>query len=274
MTIASDNNPAGRLRKLLGAIHGMGGSGFDVWAKIFDIDKPYPEADDLKELAREDYERNVIWRVFEVRALVQDVERAISETDDPNSNIYRSALPPIPYILMVDVLAKEHYSNIVSNRITEHLLGILALASEMLSARHSELIISTGDLVEILSDVRTLFVEVQQAKIDPVLKRFILDSLSQIDLAIQKFTIRGPKHFEEALVRIVGELVYLYPDVKSLAAKGPASGKLFDRLITILGRVDSLIRFGETGKKLLSASSFIYGLLGSADTIPPVDLDH
>jgi len=103
-----------------------------------------------------------------------------------------------------------------------------------------------------------------------------LDSLSLIDSAIQKFRIRGIVHLEEALIRIAGEMSYLYPDVvKSVTSetKPSAAADLFRRLMGICGHLSALIKISPTVAKALSAGVFVYKLLVSGDTVPPVDLD-
>jgi len=66
---------------------------------------------------------------------------------------------------------------------------------------------------------------------------------------------------EDALIRIAGELLYRYGDIPEQAAKNQTTKNWFDELKGIVGRVDALIRFADTGIRAIDTGSRILGLL-------------
>jgi hypothetical protein len=252
----TNDNPAGRLYLLLEKAKSLRGNGFAMWEQVFAIDS---------QLAEEKRQFEVVVRLFQTQELVDDVERCLLASGDVDPEPYIAALPEIRKALNFKSLDTGNYEVILSN-IHDHGLRLLGLASEILSRRHSETQITEDELSEILSQVRALFEKVKATSFesDPDVSRlqtFILDSLTYIDDAIQQFRIRGVKRLEDALVRIAGEMSYRYGNIPEQASKHETTRNWFDEWKGVIGRLDSLIRFADTGIRAIDTSSRILALL-------------
>jgi hypothetical protein len=254
------NNSAGRLYRLFVSTFGKTGNGIAIWRDAFGIS----HIDDEAEL-----ELEVALRLREVRLLTFDVERELREVTDADVEVYVATLPDFRRALNMHHLRTSNYEVILQG-ISPHALSLVKLAAELLATRHLEPVISEEDLNKILADVRELFTLTKEAVIDETLRQFTLDSLAGIERAIQEFRIRGPKHLEDALVRIAGEFTYRYTDIRERAKQDEVSENIFGRLKRIVGKVDALIRFTDSGVRLIHAGSRILALLGPGGGIPPV----
>lgn len=259
------DNPAGRLFHLLFALRELSGQGYDMWAQVLGIEVP-PQGVGVTE--RDIFERKVFMSVFEVRILVDDVQRDLSRAALNGINVspYVRILTGIVNIFSLSFLSANNYHDLFRPKVSEESLSLLELASDILSAQHFEVVVDEGDVADLLNQVRDLFEQTKTADIgSEKLRTFILDSLLKIENAIQQFRIRGAKPLEAALASVVGESVYLYGDAIAQAKQQPKARSWFERFSTVFARADVLLRFAETGQKAVATARRIAALLGTGE---------
>jgi hypothetical protein len=255
MTIPTDN-PAGRLYSLLQKAAEAEGPSREKWRAAFGISADdYPSG-----------EFETISNLVELVKLVDDVEAALLQVDEGSEvTPFLAVLTDIKDVLMRKSLRAVDAPFDRDEGINKHMLSLLGLASQLLSSRHLEPLVHEEDLAAIQVDVRHLFEEVKESHIDSDLRLYILNSLHQIDDAIQRFRIFGVKGLQDALMRITGELYYRKNEISDVS-QNAATKTTIDRFTQIVGRLDSLTRFADTGMKVIgsakSATSHLMALLG------------
>lgn len=237
--MAHDNNPAGRLLKLLreGTRITPSTVASDAWATLLNV-SPNDKSTFLRRLAT----------VYELPALVRSSVEGVPNIDQ---EVYLARLPQIAKAL------QQHQTNAAWGSFVKSIkaetLESLRFCDELLSRECPDKRVDTDELGPLLEDVRSLLSEVIANDIDHTLKQYMLKHLHMVERAIEDYQLFGTGPLERAVEATIGS-VFLNKDVAVEVAKTPlgaALWKLLGKLAIITSLVVGVPQLPETIRKLL-----------------------
>jgi hypothetical protein len=249
------DNPAGRLHNLLLAAKKKEtrDSGYHLWATVFDISQN-PQKDLPDELLVE-----VIYRIIEIRKLVQEAENALRNIPGLNLELYLEPYPRIKDVIRIDKLASTNYSTHLV-QLTSGDMALLAVGAEAIAQHHHhEPIIEEIELDTLENEINDLYKEVFKSSINDELKSFILDQLILIRRAIHEYRIRGIARLREGLANILGEIL-LHSDL----LKRHNNDEEFKKFSSLINHLISVVSFTADATQVLEGASKYLPLLLAA----------
>jgi hypothetical protein len=255
-------NPAGRLLDILteGKRLNLGTPALSGWARTFGL-----EVNGRNNEISLDVEKETVSRLIQLQQLVAETEQKILSIDGINHTLYLSPFPRIKNVVRFSAF-NSPFNNLLAP-VSDSDLIILAFCSEKLSEQHSERVIDEKDLQELLSEINTLFDEVNASDAPDPLKKFILRQLENIRRAIQEYRIRGTERLQEALEHLVGAV-----DLHAELVKSAPKSEYFEKFKRVINRFVSFVEFAQKLQPLLSAGIRVGSLLSGDPEVPPVDI--
>jgi hypothetical protein len=205
----------------------------------------------------------IISRIVEASKLVNEVENRLRDIEGINLDRYLLPFPPIR-ALFSNVLNLQN-ATFQPQTISETHMAVLGFCEDKLAEYHSEPVIEEDVLKELLSDVNSLYEEIQASSISSELKTLILDMLHIIQTAIHEYRIRGVTRLKEALERIVG-IYFINHDIVDAEADKESVSK-FKKY---LSKFTTAVTFATKLTKLIESGATIVGFLTpGGPTVPP-----
>ena len=225
------NNPAGRLHLLLteGKKKADNISTKKIWAELLDVD---PNDNSL--LLRR------IGKVIDLPAQIREQIKEDKEIVDHER--YLKGISNIENILLQFAFSRPW--KFFKEQINDTTLQSLDICDEILSRKRPDKSVKQEELKVIHDDVRQLFNEVFESDLDEELRKFILEHLKQIDLAIQEFKISGTKPLEVAFQAAVGDRVIRNIKgevIKPEELKKKSHRESWKKFIKILGHLSTVL---------------------------------
>lgn len=261
MTVKLDNS-AGRLHELLNQAKSKpDGSGLNVWGRVFGVA--------TQQNLTPEMEVQTMEHVIQLRMLIDQAQREISDIGDGDPSAYLKPFPRINDLTKPSLLTTSNYATFL-NVVSDGDMGLLELASQRLSSLRRERVVPLEEMQELLADVNVLFDEVESSSLPAVLKLFILRQLERIRRAIQEFRIRGPERLDEVLRDIMGDLVLNADQMRE--TQGEAEAQELNKLWQIVVRLAHLVQYAPATIKVISAVAPYVPLLmpGDPNAVPPV----
>lgn len=243
--MVDDNNPAGRLYKLLSEAKKLSDkiTVAEAWSKV---------------IGCENDPALVTQAVVQMYSLSQEIRSLICMRNDLVHNAYLHSFDKLEQAFFPLNLGANW--EIAKQYLTDEALARLEFCAIELSKSYSEELLSIEDLQDIINRTDSLFDSLYKSSLPDPIRLILLEEIERIRNALNMYKITGAKGLKQALQGTIGAVVANNEELKTVST-GPNTdviqrlGELLDKLDSFTSRAMKLKRILE--KPIISLLEFI-----------------
>lgn len=231
------------------------------WATVFGItEKEGP-------VVNEDEEFEVARRLVQLHQLVIDVEVQLRSIEGLEIELYLEPFPRIRSVIKPSMLNSGQLGSPMK-LISSSDITVLKFCATELSKHYAEPVVDEQLLLELRSQIDSLFDEVRASSLPKELKEFLLKHLETVRRAIQEYRIRGVERLKEALEQLAGSVM-----VNENLLKASKESEAVTKFSRIFYGLVSIVTFASKVTPLIGPAATAIGLFLPADpdAIPAID---
>lgn len=200
--------------------------------------------------------------------LLNETEAGLQELEF--DDFYSEAFPPLRRVVQVSLSNLRTKQSNLTKPITDETLTLLRVIATEWGKKKPASEIDEKSLKRVHAQAHSLFEFIKRTEFNSDLKRSILSLTSEIEQAIQQYRIGGTESSKRALGQASSKI-----ETADCAKTNGRIAAWWPRIYKIAVKFSEFVRFAsETRKTIEAISPFVRLFGGSADEIPPVNLDR